>query len=402
MKLVFSVFVALLYVGLVDAQTIDQPQESERPNHHEGGGDILQELQKISMRLDEIESRVDTLEGDSESNPEPTPRPKVQSASGDRITPEDFELVGGYRLKQQFCAGGLAIDFKRGDIYTAGHKQRRNEIIRYKLPDKMGKGDDMSTWPVVKQAEVISGKWGGNATGLAVRDDKLWVSPRRQYDTSYDELTIFSIDLETGERQEHKLPVKRAAFGGGFWEGYQELLPGCGGYESGAASVSGPSIIRMDGTRLMNPPRHGTMDWQAREKRPPNYSVKEDHWVALRPRDSDGDGELEGRWASDRLWDGGIWHPRGLFTVVRLGTGELHYRKQGLSFEDTSETWLYTYDPQTFDRQSVQFFKWPYGVMYGYASGPDGLIYMSKRNGWKGGIYKVDPAVYIFRIRGSE
>lgn len=322
--------------------------------------------------------------GKTEAAPDPVSKPE------DRIGVEDFELIGGWRIPQPFARGGLAIDFESGRVFAGGHAQQNN-FQEFKLVD-MGKGEDVNRWPILEHVATHKKFWGrGYPGGLEFRDGVLWVSPRVFYDTKPSDLTLYGKNLETGEITTKETGLSQPAFGGGFVKGRDDWLIGCGGYESGGGSVSGPTLATPDGKILMKKAKHGTMVWEDRELRPPNYTVEQDSWVGLAPRDG------IGRWASDRVYAGGIWHPRGLMYWAMLGVGELKYSRQNKTFGASNETWLYTYDPYTYD--DVEFSEWPYGFVYGHAVDATGRLYLLVQNAWQSADYKTDPAIKVFRIK---
>ena len=322
-----------------------------------------------------------------------------------RLTPADFRLIGGWRLAQPFALGGLAIDFENKRIFMNGHAQRA-EVMEFSLMRtntetgkieevKMGTGDDVSRWPRLDPVKKHDRFWkGGYAGGLYCADNRLWVSPRTFYDMSPPpQFDLYGKNLGTGEVETMPVKLPRAAFGGGFVKGKPgAMLLGCGGYESGQGSVAGPTLATMDGRILIGQKSHGTMAFEQRELRPTNYWPKahKNGWTALEPKDG------VGRWACDRIHGGGIWHPRGVCYWALLGTGDIDYARQNETFGAATETWLYTYDPQTYDK--VEFNIWKHGHVHGQEAGPDGRIYLLVRNVWQSAEYQTDSAIKVFEI----
>jgi hypothetical protein len=171
---------------------------------------------------------------------------------------------------------------------------------------------------------------------------------------------------------------------------------GCGGYESGQGATYGPTLAKLDSTILINQPTLSNGTWDNRTPRPPNYSIVSGNpdWLGLNPRNGDG------RWCSDRIYGGGIWRDRGLCYWVLLGTGQLSYAYQSemFSVDENKECWLYTYDPVTYAKSSVQFERWPHGMVHG-CDVVDGNIYLNTRDQWISGLYKVDPVIKVFRVK---
>lgn len=316
--------------------------------------------------------------------------PDTASTSGDRLTASDFELIGGWRVPQPFCRGGLAVDWKTNRVFIGGHGQE-NEIHEYTLPP-MGKGDNLDQWPILERGATHEKFWGrGYARGLEVRDGVLWVSARVFYDMKTEPLTLYGKDLATGKIHTRPTGLSQPGFGGGFIKGADRRLIGCGGYESGQGSTAGPTLATADGTVLMDRANHGTMVFEDRERRPATYTVDKDTWLGLAPRDG------VGRWAADRIYAGGVWRPRGLLYWAVLGVGKLDYARQNETFGEATEDWLYSYDPEGFD--NVAFTRWPHGTVFGHAVDSDGRIYLLIRNQWASGQYPTDPALKVFRLK---
>jgi len=333
--------------------------------------------------------------------PEPTPEPEppvivdpdpvVPPTPTGRITAAGFTLVGGWRIPQEFARGGLAIDWVNRRAYSGGHSQQ-TEIHEYELPE-IGSGQEVSGWPILKRIATHQNFWGrGYAGGLRFADGVLWVSNRVHYDTAPTNLTLFGKVLATGEIITHPTTLRMPMFGGGFIKGHTEPLIGCGGYESGTGSASGPTCAKLDSTILLNQFGHGTLNWDQREKRPDNYSVASDSWVGLVPRNG------EGRWASDAVNSGGVWLPSGLCYWVRLGTGLLDYKLQTECFAERGmvENWLYTYDPQAFNE--VAFERWNHGKIHGNEITPDGQVCLLAANQWRVGQYDTGSVIKVFEV----
>ena len=328
-----------------------------------------------------------------------------QSAGKRRLDPSDFRLVGGWRLAQEYPRGALAIDFDNGRVFMGGHAQRQ-EIVEFSLvrrsdetgkPEKIspGTGEDVMKWPRLDPVEVHTGFWeGGYVGGLYFKDDTLWASPKKFYDMSPPpRFHLYGKNLDTGNVETLLVELPRQEFGGGFVKGKPgEILLGCGGYESGQGSVSGPTLATLDGKPLIRQANHGTMEFEKRELRPPTYwpAKHVDGWLALEPRDG------VGKWACDRVHAGGIWHPRGIAYWALLGIGDLDYARQNETFAARNETWLYTYDPKTYD--GVEFKKWDHGHVHGHEVAEDGRVYLLIRNAWRSGMAQVDSVIKIFEI----
>jgi len=335
--------------------------------------------------------------------PDPTPVPTPNPIPTGRIKAADFELLGGWRIRQEFARGGMAIDWTTRRVFASGHAQA-NEIHEYELPTEMGNGDDVNNWPELNRVATHAAFWfepgippndQGYSGGIRVEDGILWVSPKVYYETTPDPLIVYGKNLTTGEILRKPMTLSQPAFGGGFIKGFSETLIGCGGYESGQGAVYGPTCAKEDGTILLNQAGLGA-NWDERTPRPANYSVEEDTWIGLSPRGG------EGRWASDKVYGGGVWLENGLCYWPLLGTGLLAYKHQSevFSIGEAKESWLYTYDPNTFARDSVAFEPWPHGKVNGHEVDSTGLVYLLTSDAWAS-YYKVDSAIKVFRLKGS-
>ncbi|TWT51913.1 hypothetical protein [Allorhodopirellula solitaria] len=327
----------------------------------------------------------------------------VDQPAGPRLTPGDFELMGGYIVPQVFSNPGLAIDFQTQRVY-AGSRNNEQSINVYDLP-AMGSGDDVSAWPRLTKVDVIPQFWetvpsteATHPNGLEIRDGRLWVSPRGWYTIMPRPfLRIFGKSLSNGTVETKDIPVATQAYGGGFLKGHpSKWLIGAGGYMSGQGGVAGPTAATADGEILLSQVDFGLLDFEAREKRPPTLSPVSgvDTWQSMVPR-----GDV-GAWGSDAAIAGGIWTDRGLCYWPRLHTGEADYYSGGGKFSGPNETWLYTYDPFSFD--GVQYQKWSHGEVIGHELGEDGLVYLLINDAYQAGKYAVHDVIKVFRIIDSE
>jgi hypothetical protein len=329
----------------------------------------------------------------------------MQAAS---VPTAERTLLGGWRIAQEFARGAIAIDFSRMRLWMVGHTQR-SEVLAYDLPS-MGTGTDSDAWPRVDPVEVIPGFWpqipGDGAltyaNGLCFWQGKVWAAPRAQYaaggDAAGGPLALYA---EDGDTIQTTLP--RQVFSGFVKRGPEtEPLIGCGGYESGQGSSSGPSLATLDGTILLQYgwpalPGDNLEHWNDRAPRDTNYSVDVDSWVGWNPRTVDG--QLEGRWASDRINAGGLVLPEGVTYWPYMGTGRLDYTLQSPGFAEigATRTYEYTLDP-SFRVSTFQIrpeFGW-WGSISGHELGPDGKVYLSHSNRWTSGAYQTDVAVLVY------
>jgi hypothetical protein len=340
------------------------------------------ELAGLAHQLTKLQAQVDRL----------TPPPPV---------PAERTLKGGWKLFQEFPRGGIAKRFDTDGTplkcWMVGHAQR-TEVLEYDLP-QMGMGADLATWPELRPVKTIPGWWpapyGGKcySNGLAFFRGKLWAAPRWFYDQVGGHLTLYAQDGETIE-----LPgLSRQAFAGFVKRQGQEPFVGCGGYESGQGTVSGPTLALLDGTPLIKYewpalPGANLENWNKRAPRPANYFPvnHQDDWFAWEPRNG------EGRWACDRVWAGGIVLPEGVTYWPFLGTGEISYAHQGetLSKDGAGKTYVYRYDPTTYAFKGFE--ESTLGKIVGHEIDSQGRVYLAEWGAWKGGYYQTDVAVKVF------
>jgi hypothetical protein len=336
-----------------------------------------------------------------EPEPEPpvVPDPVVPPTPTGRITADDFELIGGWLLMQDFAKPGLAIDFQGMRAFSGVHAHHSG-INEYPLPP-MGIGSDKSQWPQARKSQVHSQFWpqlpgeSTQANGMAYRDGVLSVSARAWY--TFEDRNPHIIahkNLATGEVATTNVPVSTQQYGGGFIKGHPDgLMLGCGGYVSGGHSFAGPTAANMDGTPLLSQVHFTDLDFDRREKRPPTAWPKDgvDNFMALNPRDG------VGAWGSDSVSGGGVWTDQGLLYWPNLSTGEGEYRDAAVRFTGGHVPWLYSYDPQSF--QSPKWSEWPHGVVIGSDIGPDGIVYLLIREAFQVNPYLVVNAIAAFRIK---
>lgn len=308
------------------------------------------------------------------------------------------QLVGGWRFPFDYQRGAIAIDFSRMKLWMVGHVQR-NEVLEYDL-SAMGTGTDVNAWPAVSPTRTIQGWWPaaqGYGYGLIFWRGKLWVSPRVFYDQGAEAtpLTLYAQDGET-----IALSLPRQVFSGFVKRGPgQEPLIGGGGYESGQGTAFGPSLATLDGRVLRRYqwavlPGANREHWNDRAPREPNYSVANDDWLGWKPRVVNG--VLQGRWASDRIYGGGLLLPEGVTYYAWMGTSDLDYARQTYTFapDTLNRTYEYRYSP---DGQFLGYAPRPdLGVITGQERGADGFVYLADAGlGWTSGPGNI--AVKVFR-----
>ena len=353
-------------------------------------------------------------------------------------------LLGGWRLRAGgigFARGAIAIDFSQNKLWLVGHAQQ-NIIYEYDLPP-MGTGDggeEFQNWPALDPVRTIQGWWpdaanggyssAGYANGLLFWRGKLWMAPRVFYATvnAGDPLTIYAEDGESITfpnllRQKFSGFVKRGP-------GLDPLIGG-GGMESGQGSSMGPSLATLAGQPLIEYatladnaglPGDNLEYWNTRPPRPTNYTpigcfanlgdtesvgCPQDSWVGWIPRMIDG--ELQGRWASDTLFGGGLVLPEGITYWASLGIGNIDYRCQCQGFSYIGwDIYQYRFDPNTY--QFLDYTRFPvqpgnpnpYGVnIGGQEIDSQGRVYLSLTNAWHGSYYKTDPVILVFSSTGT-
>jgi len=275
-----------------------------------------------------------------------------------------------------------------------GHGQRQ-EVYEYDLPEH-GTGSNPASWPRVNIARTIPGWWPEDcyANNLSYHEGKLCAAPRKFYDMKPPpNLILFA---KSGEAKNVFLPRQEY---GGFVKSSGGKFPevGGGGYESGQGSAFGPTLARLDGTRLIHHDMSGK--WDTREKREPNYYPVErkDGWTALEPRTFNG--KKEGRWACDRIYGGGIRLPTGIYYWPQMGVGDIDYKRQNRTFAATDITYEYRYHPETYKLLSWKPLP-DVGSIVGQEVSPDGkLLYLNEAFAWQSGIYKADPVLRVYDIK---
>ena len=361
-------------------------------------------------------------EASAQGGPPPPPNVRLvptapPAGSGSR------QLLGGWRVAQDFARGAIAIDFARMKLWMVGHAQR-NEVLEYNLPT-MGTGSNVDAWPRVDPVRTIQGWWPkGYGYGLAFWQGKLWVSPRVFYDTPPSSGESLSIYAQDGEARNFP-GLLRQSFSG-FVKRGPGLDPyiGGGGSESGQGISAGPTLATIAGQSLvsyrwLNDPGPNLEYWNTRPPREPNYhattvtSIADpnpilgaDSWMAWEPRVIGG--QLQGRWASDKIFGGGLVLPEGITYWAWMGTGVLNYSTQWYTFSANDgqhdKTYTYRYDPSTF--QLLGYEAQPQfdtntatnaiTAVLGQELGPDGKVYLAHGYQWQSGAYVTDVALKVF------
>jgi hypothetical protein len=314
----------------------------------------------------------------------------LESATPPPPPPVTRTLLGGWRLRQGYARGGIAIDFNSMRVGMIGHAQR-NEVVEFDLPE-MGVGDDPAAWPQVNKSAVVPGWWArGYGNDIEYRDGKRWVAPRIFYAIGANVHPDLILYAEDGEqyRVDAEGPGDQQKYAG-LCRGRPDVLT-AGGYESGQGTSSGANIIDR-ATGLIRQkyewpasPGANLEFWNLRAPRPANYWPvnNTDSWVAWNPREIDG--TIQGRWACDRIFGGSYADLNGdIVFHCWLGVGDINYSRQNETFAASNETWEYRYDGSTYELKSYSH-RPDLGKIVGRELGPDGRLYLCEADVWKSG-----------------
>ena len=380
---------------------------------------LLRDNEANKTAISELQKRVAAIEKIIVP-PEPPPPPPVAGAW-------NLELLGGWRVKEDFARGSFTIDYATMTLYMAGHAQRRETKV-YTLGD-FTPGSDLNNYKIITPTGTIPKFWtessegqGTYADNYCFMDGILWVAPRTFYEMRpVNFTTIYPTVIGASASRAAVLPMtikglRSTAFGGFVKSAGKFPMLGGGGYESGQGSAFGPTLGSFkpgdvegyyDGTTLIDYPWAGNLDFSKRAPRFPNYQpvTTGDTWVALHPRDVNGDGVNEGCWASDIIKSGGIAHATGIYYWACLGTGLIDYKYQSTCLAKSFMNVMYRYDPVTY--KLLSHTEWPGGTVDGDPQAiigsdisPDGkYLYLMQANQWKGGLYKVDSVLRVYAIK---
>lgn len=322
-----------------------------------------------------LEARVTALE--PVPPPPPPPPPPVTF---------NLRLLGGWRLYESYSRGVFAIDFATMTAYVAGHTQY-NTIVKFPLP-AYGAGDVVANYPQVLKTETIESWWpseDGKTNGLVFENGRLLSSPRKFYDMTPPSVTkIYASDGEV-----ITVNVPRQKFSG-FVKSPTGWELGCGGYESGQGTSSGPTLATVAGVPLIG--SYDSTSWETRCPREPNYYPHDgvDSWACYAPRNG------EGRWASDKIMGGGIRHSTGIYYWPLMGIGAIDYGLQNECFSLERKTYMYRYDPATY--QLIGWQEFPIKKVAGQEISPDGrYVYLMCTEEWGGGP-NTSPVLRVYEV----
>ena len=103
--------------------------------------------------------------GATQAGPAPPTNVRVVSATPGSV---NRQLLGGWRVAQEFARGTIAIDFATNRLWMAGNAQRA-EILEYQLTS-MGSGADINAWPRLDPVRILQGGGGAECLELVAAD----------------------------------------------------------------------------------------------------------------------------------------------------------------------------------------------------------------------------------------
>lgn len=358
----------------------------------------------LAEKVETLERRIAALEGGPTTTTSTTPVPPTTTTTTTKPVPTgssfaNMKLIGGFRLSGEFARGEIAVDEEKKLIYQTGHAQR-NEVYVYEYTSP-GVGPDINAWPILAIKETLPAWWDTNegyANGIAIDENgELWAAPRKFYDTSPPK-TLRIYGRNSGVIKTINLPRQQYA---GFltsWRGRLTHLAG-GGYESGQGSAFGPTLATMEGEGKIN--YNFNAAWEARCPREPNYFSLDgkDGWVCVNPRRNPETGVLEGRWACDRIYGGGIELDDGYYFFAHCAVGAVDYAVQSSTFDvdGVLSTYVFRFDRDYKLQGWTLLPEVESCPVIGQDVGDSGKVYLAQGNAWKGGLYKVDTAVRIYQ-----
>lgn len=349
-------------------------------------------LNTIARRMKKVSGTVRTVDASGTwygpDGPELDPT-RIWETTPIALTIGSRKLIGGWQLPTNLW-GNLAINFPRRRAFVSGGYEGPHPIAEFELP-AMSLGSDPTTWGHITPIASHDPWWDyGYASGLLLWRDKLWTCPKVYYDTAPPLQTqMIAQDGESIWIGSMFNPVGRQAFAG-FVKRGPGLDPyiGCGGDESGQGGTCGPTLATLDGKVLITHGRPfdlGPIDsenrpanWNQRAPRPPNYTMAwgDDSWVGFNPRVING--VLEGRWAADRIYGGGLALPEGdICYWARLALGNIDYGWQTSTFvpETHRRTYEYRHDATTFAFKRYELTG--LGQVGGQELDADGRVYLT-------------------------
>ena len=140
--------------------------------------------------------------------------------------------------------------------------------------------------------------------------------------------------------------------------------------------------------------------------RVPTPTNPDPQWYCHNPKDTDGDGVAEGKWAADQIYGSGVIHSTGIYRWVTLGVDEINYSFQSRCLAKKWQNVVYRYHPTTY--QLLDITDWSVEGIHannakfiaGAELSPDGkLLYVMQCYMWKSGIYTVDPVLFVYEVK---
>lgn len=378
--------------------------------------------------------------------PEIIPAPSVGSR----------KLIGGWKVPVLYGHCNLTFKYSEDGktplkAFVSTRYETPGPVIGFDLPP-MGVGSDIDKWPILQPAETIDEWWSalmvrklsnelaaldekigrstnpseieslksiynivnyrlsrdpynayasglhlGDLTGTGV---KLWVCPKIYYDTAPPP----SLELYARDGEILSVPLSRQAFAGIVKRGpFKKPYLGSGGDESGQGGRCGPTCATLEGRiifeygRPEGPGEIGPdgvpVNWNLRAPRDTNYDTPyhRDGWIAWPPRVING--VLQGRWAADRVWGGGLVLPEGIYHFPEMGIGMIDYAAQMPTF--TEHRLSYSYIHKESDGSLIKFEKNGLGAVTGHELDAQGKVYLTIKDQWdmQGG---KGPAIFAF------
>lgn len=314
---------------------------------------------------------------------------------------QELVLLGGYKLKEQWARGCIAGDWRTQTLKMVGNVHSNN-VLTFDLKN----APPLETFPEIYPVKVEPGWWPTHkngadhqyANGLWFDGSRYWAVCRAHYDTA----PTWNMMAYADDGDIYEIPLEQQKFSGFVKppvgdDGVSWAYFGCGGYESGQGTCSGPTLADCEGNIFLQyadfnleNPGPNLEYWNLRAPRLPDHFTYTDSWLAWNPREVNG--VLEGRWASDWLYGGGVILPDGpLCYFPYQGTGELRYswgeNPDGSRIQRTitfaEQEWynrscLLAYDPATFECVEFGRLLDSQGPVCGQELDPEGRLWLAQ------------------------
>lgn len=356
----------------------------------------------------------------------------VPASAKELVTPDSFELVGGYHIPGEnavgFVKGGLAIDTTPGSerVWLDSHL---GKVMEYSLPP-LGSGA-VASWPMASKTAAYwqsqFGIGGGSVEGLLYdpQEQRLYAACRSGYFVPPTDPPCWLGYLQFPAKTATPLKVTSAGimnrYGGGLClipadfashVGGKRMAFSSGGYKSGQNSTAGPTLAAFDPReatiapqRLLNFGNFDAKDKNRVERRFPDYNDISLNWF------NRAEGEV-GYWQADSVYGGAAWidHPdyKGVCFQSLQGTGNLDYKIQDETFaqEANKRQRFYVYDPDALaagppESQRGKFHEWKSQGVPGKARGmawSNGLLWVCYAQAYKSGVESY-PIIAAYRLK---